>query len=156
MRTRAKALRGRILREQLAGAGQRRGALHALERGDIGDGGIGAHALVEAAFLREVADALAHLSDGFAEDGDGALVRRQDAQHHAQRGRLAGAVGPEEAQDGAARQGEAEIVDRREIAEALGDVGEFDDGIGRRIQIRWRGAARRIESELTPSSLRRA
>ena len=56
-----------------------------------------------------------------------AVGRREQADQHADRRALAGAVGAEEREDRARRDLEAEIVDGREVAEALGEPGRADD-----------------------------
>ncbi len=74
--------------------------------------------------------ALVHIGelDGRA-NLDGARIRLLLARQHAEQRRLAGAVRPDDADDGAGRDGEAEIVDQQAVAVALADVGELDDFI---------------------------
>ena len=79
-----------------------------------------------------------------------AAVGLVDAQHHAQRRRLAGAVGAEKAENFAALQREAEIVDRGEIAEALGHAFEFKRDVRQGI-LGFGGREKMRESSLTSS-----
>ena len=58
-----------------------------------------------------------------------ALARRQQAGEHLHGGGLAAAVGAEEAENLAAVDAEVDVVDRREIAEAHGQVARFDGNI---------------------------
>ncbi len=120
--------------EQHAGARECGAAAHAFQSRDIGNRRVGPHSLVEAALFREIADAVAHLRDVAPEHADGAFVGREDAEHHAQRRGLAGAIGAEEAQDRTLRQAERQIAHGGEIAEAFGDMGEFDDGEHTRVR----------------------
>src|SRR5207342_2898909 len=55
-----------------------------------------------------------------------AAVRLELAGDHLEQGRLAGAVGADDADDRARRDGDAEVVDQHAVAEALADVLEFD------------------------------
>jgi hypothetical protein len=57
-----------------------------------------------------------------AVDGDLTAGGRDQAERGAQGGGLAGAVGPKEAGDLAGLDGEAEVTDRLELAEPLGQV----------------------------------
>src|SRR5690606_1035540 len=59
--------------------------------------------------------------------GDGAGVRRLLPGDHAEQGRLARAVRPDDADDAARRQLERQIVDEQTVAEALGEAVELDD-----------------------------
>ena len=59
---------------------------------------------------------------------DGALVGGDGAQQHEQRGGLARAVGPEEADALAGRDGDADAIDGVHIAEALHQVAGLQDG----------------------------
>ena len=60
-------------------------------------------------------------------DGHLAAVGLLGALDHAEQRRLAGAVGADDADDGACRHLEAEVVDQHAVAEALGDALELDD-----------------------------
>src|SRR5258708_12822855 len=62
-------------------------------------------------------------------DAERALVRRLLAHDHAEQGRLAGAVRPDDADDAAARKLEAEVVDQDAVAVALGDVVRLHDEV---------------------------
>ena len=53
--------------------------------------------------------------------------RPQQAAHHLERGRLAGAVGPEQAEDLAAADAERDPIGRGEVAELLGQPAGLDD-----------------------------
>ena len=64
--------------------------------------------------------------DGGADD-DFAAVRLFNAGDHLEQCRFAGAVGPDDADDGAGRNLEAEVVHQQTVAEALGHAVEFDD-----------------------------
>ena len=61
-----------------------------------------------------------------AVDGRGAAGRVDETEQHPQRGGLAGAVGAEEAGDPAGLDVEAQVVDRDEGAEALGQPPDLD------------------------------
>ena len=67
-----------------------------------------------------------YLAVRLAADRRAAAGRPDQAQQHPQRGGLAGSVGPQEAGDPAGLDGEAEVVDRGEGAELLGQVAHFD------------------------------
>ena len=73
---------------------------------------------------------------GRAEHLDRSRVGQQDVHDHPQRRRLARAVGPDEAVDGARRHAEGEAIDGRDAAESLGDVGQAD-GIAHSVFILW-------------------
>ncbi len=60
---------------------------------------------------------------------DLARVRRLLADDHLEQRRLAGAVGADDADDGAGRHQEAEVVDQQALAELLGDVLELEHRI---------------------------
>jgi hypothetical protein len=49
-----------------------------------------------------------------------------EAQQRAQRGRLAGTVGSEEADDAPGGHREGEVVDGERVAETLGEAADFD------------------------------
>jgi hypothetical protein len=75
-------------------------------------------------------DAGAGLRDRLAEQLDLAARRRDQAEQHADGGRLAAAVRPEEAHDAAARHEQLEVVDRDlPAAEALGQPGGAHGGV---------------------------
>jgi len=73
---------------------------------------------------RDVADALAHLSRRLTQVVAGhrrfAATRRQQRRQHAQRGRLAGAVRPQEAEDLAGLHAQVDPGDRLDAAAAAG------------------------------------
>ena len=91
---------------------------------------------VERERLRHVADPIArtHVAcfERFPEQQRLAFARRQQAGQHFHRRRLAAAVRAEEAENLAALDGEAHPVDRREVAEAAGEIARDDDGLARR------------------------
>ena len=64
-----------------------------------------------------------------AEHAAAARRRVDDPEQHAQRGRLAGAIGAEHAVDDAGRHREADAVDRAVVAEILDQVDGFDGDI---------------------------
>ena len=61
-----------------------------------------------------------------AEQGDLAGIRQGDPDHHAQGAGLAGAVGPEQAVDGARGDLEGEVVDGHEVVVGFSDFAQFD------------------------------
>ena len=88
-------------------------------------------ARVEVGRLQRGADDRHRLRDvvvAVAADGRGAAGRADQAEQHAQRGRLARAVGAEEAGDAAGLDGEGQAVDGGEVAEPLGQVAHLDAG----------------------------
>src|SRR6185437_11187766 len=86
---------------------------------------------VERKRLRHVADAPARVEvagvDLLAEKQGVAFIRRQQSGQHLHRRRLAGAVRPDKAEDLAALDGEADMVDCGEIAKAAGKAPRDDD-----------------------------
>src|SRR2546423_15332224 len=86
--------------------------------------------VVEGKFLRNVADhflgGFAFARDVVAGDTGRAVGRFEDAAEHPYYGRLAGTVRTEESKDRAARDREADVIDRGEIAEALREPFAFD------------------------------
>src|ERR1043166_7620012 len=67
-----------------------------------------------------------------AEDERRASGRLDEMEQHAQRRRLAGPVRAEEARDGSTVEGEGQVIDGEEIAEALGQmVSQHDRTLGR-------------------------
>src|SRR5207244_5390397 len=60
-----------------------------------------------------------------------ARIRRQEAAHHVEERRLAGAVGPDETGDRAAGDPQAHAVKRREAAEALLHVVDGEERLSR-------------------------
>jgi hypothetical protein len=95
-------------------------------------------------------EALGHVADGGLdagglagdrEAGDAGVAgaRGQQAAEHADGGGLARAVGAEVAEDLAAGDVKRDGVDGGEVAEAAGEVGDLDDGVGR---LRHRGRLR--------------
>src|SRR5262249_4605436 len=69
---------------------------------------------------------------GAADDVDGvprglARGRLEEPDQHADGGAFAGAVAAEKGEDRARLHGDGEVVDRREVAEALGEAARLDD-----------------------------
>ena len=101
----------------------------------------GAHVGVEGGYLDEAAQ-VAQSGDpcpGHKVTGDlGVAARREDeAEDHADRRRLAGAVGTEKAEHLAAADGEVEVIDGQQLAEALGQAvgGQHDGAIVARLPV---------------------
>src|SRR6266536_2867447 len=93
----------------------------------------GGPARVEARGLEQGADVAARVGElpvGPAVDPGGAGGRGDQAEQHAQGGGLAGPVGAEKACHGALVDLEAEVVDGDDVAEALGESLDGDDGHG--------------------------
>ena len=65
--------------------------------------------------------------DGEAVEEDAALVDLVEAGDAVEEGRLAGAVGPDDADDGALVQGEVQGVDGQQAAEALGGAADLEE-----------------------------
>src|SRR5262249_14618447 len=107
-------------------------AVQALDAGAGAEGLGDAHLGGEGAVLRHVADAAAHLEgvpeDVEAVDGGGAGSGRQEAGKDPHGGGLAGAVGPEEADDAAARHVEGDVADGGVVAVELGESVNVDHG----------------------------
>ena len=86
---------------------------------------------IERERLRHVADAMARLQiacvERPAEQQRFALAGRQEPGQHLHRRRLAAAVRADKAEDLAALDGEADPVDRSEIAEPAGEIARRDD-----------------------------
>ena len=113
--------------EQFVGALLRGLARESLQRGEVGDRRGSGHRLVESLLLRQVADARPDVERRRrAEYRDAPARRLDDVEDHADRRRLSGAVRPEEAVDGPARDRQAHVVDRGEVAEALRDIFELE------------------------------
>ncbi len=90
------------------------------------------HLLVEAAFLREVAEAAPRLLvDGGPAPPDGAPVRTDDVQHQAHSGRLTGPVGAQETEDLSFGDAEGQVVDGDRLSEGLADSLELEHPVPR-------------------------
>src|SRR5690606_4277869 len=99
------------------------GVGHAFQLGQVEELLLDAELLVEAALFGHVAHArLAPRPDGPALVAHLALVGHGDVGHHAQRRRLAGAVGAEQTQDPPRLRLERDAVDGGEAAVALEDA----------------------------------
>ena len=83
-------------------------------------------------------------------------VRPQQPDRHRQRGRLPGAVGTDEPEEGARRHGEAERVDRHVVAEGLAQPGELERGPRARQSHPFSSAIRSASPRLRAPSLRMA
>ena len=100
---------------------------HAFELGEEFQHASHLHLLVESALLGEIADAIARAPANarLSEDRDRASVGLDDVEDHADRRRLAGAVGAEQAVDGSAGNLEREILDcdvsRERLANLIDD-----------------------------------
>src|SRR5690348_8159410 len=117
-----------------------------------------AHLAVQPPLLRQVADPFRVLaaSRWLAEQPDLARVRLEDVHDHANRGRLAGAVGPEQAVHGARGNGQRERVDGGVTGEALGHpVQDQERGRGGGGRGKGRGGRHEDEANLAPSGLHR-
>ena len=90
------------------------------------------HLLVQAAFLRQVAEAVDDAAVGVrgAEHRDRPLVGCDDVQHHPDRARLAGAVRAKQPVHGAARNGERESVDGGVFGIPLRDAPDVEGEVG--------------------------
>src|SRR5438270_2135378 len=67
------------------------------------------------------------MTGGIPEDARFSGGRVHEAEEHAHRRRLPGAVGAEKAEDAAPRDSERQVVDRDDLAVLLREVGRFDD-----------------------------
>ena len=80
------------------------------------------HARVQASLFRQVTDPVGGVVVcGLPENFDPALVGNQDTHQHPQRGRLACAVWAEQAEHLAFGNRKAQLLDRRQHVETLGD-----------------------------------
>jgi hypothetical protein len=85
------------------------------------------HSRVQPALLRQIADLRRRLDRPLAPEDPARAARRvDDAEEYAQRRRLAGTVGAEEAVNRSGGNREADAVDRPRIAEILDQVLGFD------------------------------
>ncbi|MFM1942804.1 MAG: hypothetical protein RI897_1786 [Verrucomicrobiota bacterium] len=84
------------------------------------------HAAVEAAFFGEVTDAVAAGGGGGGvEQLDAAAIGQEDIEHHPECCGFSGAVGADEAVDGALGDFQAELVDGEFLSETFGDLSDF-------------------------------
>lgn len=118
--------------DEFFAAGFEFGAVEAVEASvelEVFEGG---EFVVEGEFLGHIADEAFDLFGGLfdVEAGDfgGSFGGFEDAAEHADDGGFAGAVGAEEAKDGAFGDVEGDVVDGGEVAEAFGEVMAFDHG----------------------------
>ncbi len=101
--------------------------------------GADGHSAVEAALLGEIADGAGAGAGGLAEDAEGAAVGVDDVDDHPHGGGFAGAVGADEAVDGALGDGERDVVHGGGGAEGFAHVEELD-GIHGEDRITGRGS----------------
>ena len=133
-----------VLLEQFVGAAPRRRQRQAAERAHEGDALARVHRRVEPALLRQIADLVGGLDRAVMAE-HAALARRRldDPEQHSERGRLARAVGAEQAEDRAGRDVQADAVDGALLGEVLDQVPRLDRAI------RWSSfAARPVEALL--------
>ena len=108
-------------------------ARHSAQSRDETQIGIDAHIGIERRILRQVADLAARLERVFEDvetvDHDGARGRRHEAGDDAHGGGLAGAVGPEEAEDRAALGIERHVAYRDEVAVGFGQMPYFNHSV---------------------------
>ena len=84
------------------------------------------HAFVEPALFGKVADVIQLLAvEGLAEEANLTFIRHSDADHHADGGGFAGAVGAEQAVDAAFANGQRKIIDGDEVVEGFADTPQF-------------------------------
>ena len=100
----------------------------ALERRKIGDDVRRLHLLVEALFLGQIAEAVAHLEGRGRGHGDAAARRLEDLQQHPNGGRLARPVRAQKPADRTRDQAETQVVHGRERAEHLGYMRQLRHG----------------------------
>ncbi len=72
-----------------------------------------------------------------AEEFDGARSRRNEAGEHPDGGGLAGAIGAEEPEEGAARDREGEPIDSGPAVVDLAQIADGDGGCGRGHEVLW-------------------
>ena len=99
----------------------------AAQRAHEGDRVARVHRRIKAALLGQIADLLRCLERAVVAKHSARSARWiDDPEQHPQRRRLAGAVGPEQAVDGAGRNGEADAVDGARFAKILDEIDRFD------------------------------
>ncbi len=107
--------------------GSRHGAFQAMQLAEEEKVVRHSHLLVEAALLRQVADAILVAGPpGPTEEADLPFVGRDDVHQHPQSRRLARPVGAEEPVDAPRRNPERQVVYRDEVTEGLADARQFD------------------------------
>ena len=122
-----------VLVEQRVGAAAAFGERQAAQRAHEGDRLARVHRRIEAALLGQIADLRRRLERAVVAEHAARSARRvDDPEQHPQGGRLAGAVGAEQAVDRAGRNGEADAVDRARLVEILDQVDGFDGEAVRR------------------------
>src|SRR3954454_1046176 len=91
---------------------------------------VGGEVLVERRILEDQPDVAAYgallVADVVAGDRRRAPAGVDESAEHLDRGRLAGAVGPQEAEDLAAVDVEADVIDCDEVSVALGQAPDLD------------------------------
>ena len=91
-----------------------------------------------------------HAGEVLAVEEDLAGARLLEAGDHAHQRRLAAAGRPEEREELALVDDQRQVVDGDEVAEALGDVAELDEGLRRRIVPRRELPPNRSDGRLRP------
>jgi hypothetical protein len=110
-----------------AGGGRRPARVRAVQAREIDEPVAHAHLRVQPALLRHVAEARARRGvDPPAAPAHLAAVGREHAEHDPHRRGLAGAVGSDEAEELARRDGERDPVERDDVAVAAGEVGQLE------------------------------
>src|SRR5512142_192441 len=99
---------------------------HTLELGKEGEQFADLHSFVQPAFLRQIPNAVeVCLLEWLAEHPDLAAIGHSDADHHANRRSLPGAIRAKQAVNTAARNLETERIDGGEAVVALGNAAQF-------------------------------
>ena len=116
-----------VFGEQGVGATTTLREREAAERAHEGDRVARMHGRIEAAFLGEVSDLGSRLERALAAEHQPRPAGRvDDAEKHSEGGRLACAVGTEEAEDRAGGNAKADAIHRARLAEILDEVDRFD------------------------------
>ena len=109
---------------------RRREVAHAFQPRHVGEERSHLHLSVDAALFREIADTIFRFDRRRPpQHRQLAAIRKQDRHDHAERRRLAGAVGPDEPVERSHRHLEIEIVDGDRRAEGLRHAAQRDGGI---------------------------
>jgi hypothetical protein len=117
------------LPEQLDRLAPRVRAREPLQLAEVGERVHDRHLLVQAALLGQVRHARAvRPGDRLAAEGDRAAIGADDVGDHADERGLAGAVGPEQGEDLAGADVEADVVDDRAAVVDLADVADLEHG----------------------------
>jgi hypothetical protein len=137
-------------RQPLAGAPAGVGATQAFERAEVGHDVDDRQLRVQAAFLRQVAEAIQVIAvTRFAEHAHLTGVGPDDIHQDPDEGALAGAVGPEQPEDLARPHVERHATERQRLAVRLDDVIEREDDHAR--EAYWsRGGRRNYAGDTAP------